>query len=113
MTWGDDGTIHPLPEDHTSTNDPTTLNANESRPPHPATNSNLFYNGETTTNIHPDTQDMTNGLWQDGFFDPDTQHPTNGLWRNVLASETSSNDSMGFRQFSPYCGGLDEQPSGF
>ncbi|OJD15294.1 hypothetical protein AJ78_04443 [Emergomyces pasteurianus Ep9510] len=138
VRWEDDGTIHSsdLSKDHTSTNDPTNLNANESRPPHPATNSNLFYNGETTTNIptwhnvvfDPDTQDMTNevsqnvfygldthnstnGLWQDGFFDPDTQHPTNGLWRNVLALETSSNDSMGFRQllpqFFPYCGDLD------
>ncbi|EDN05638.1 predicted protein [Histoplasma mississippiense (nom. inval.)] len=117
VRWEDD--------DHTSTNDPTTLNANESRPPHPATTSNLFYNGETTTNIptwrnvvfDPDTQDMTNELWQDGFFDPDTQHPTNGLWQNVLASETSPNDSMGFRQvlpqFFPYCGGLNAQPSGF
>ncbi|EDN08465.1 predicted protein [Histoplasma mississippiense (nom. inval.)] len=128
-------------QDHTSSNDPTTLNTNESRPPHPATDSNLFYNGETTTDIptwhnvifDPDAQDITNevsqnvfyglgthnstnGSWQDGFFDPDTQHPTNGLWRNVLASETSSNDSMGFRQLLPqfpYCGGLYAQPSGF
>ncbi|QSS49490.1 hypothetical protein I7I53_09858 [Histoplasma capsulatum var. duboisii H88] len=127
VRWEDDGSIHSsdLSKDHTSTNDPTTLNANESRPPHPATTSNLFYNGETTTNIptwhnvvfDPDTQDMTNGLWQDGFFDPDTQYPTNGLWRNVLASETSPNDSMDFRQvlpqFFPYCGGLNAQPSGF